>query len=89
MTRKLSTLLSAAALAMCASSVSAESQTTPWGDPDINGLWDFRSLTPLERPDEFGDRAVLTPEEAAAFLDKVKTGLKGDGRGADDRRDRR
>ncbi len=77
-------LLCTAVLAVSASSVSAETHKTPWGDPDIDGLWDFRSLTPLERPAEFGDKAVLTAEEAAAFLEKVQAGLKGDGRGSDD-----
>ena len=40
---------------------------TPWGAPDLTGVWDFRTLTPIERPDGLGDKAVLTAEEAAAF----------------------
>lgn len=44
---------------------------TPWGTPDLQGVWDFRSLTPLERPIEFGDKAVLTPAEAQALLNKI------------------
>ncbi|MYI75686.1 MAG: hypothetical protein F4057_10370, partial [Acidobacteria bacterium] len=40
---------------------------TTWGDPDLTGVWDFRTLTPIERPDGLGDKAVLTAEEAAAF----------------------
>jgi hypothetical protein len=40
---------------------------TPWGDPDLQGVWDFRSLTPMERPAELGNKAVLTAEEAAEF----------------------
>ena len=35
------------------------------GRPDLNGVWDFRTLTPLERPVEFGEKAFLTAEEAA------------------------
>ena len=38
---------------------------TPWGDPDLQAVWDYRTLTPVERPEEFGDKAVLTDEEAA------------------------
>ena len=38
---------------------------TPWGDPDLQGVWDYRTLTPLERPAELGDKAYLTEEEAA------------------------
>ena len=38
---------------------------TPWGAPDLQGVWDFRSITPMERPDELADKAFLTAEEAA------------------------
>ena len=34
------------------------------GRPDLQGVWDFRTLTPLQRPEDSGDRAVLTAEEA-------------------------
>ena len=40
---------------------------TPWGDPDLQGIWDFRTITPMERPAELADKAVLTAEEAADF----------------------
>ena len=35
------------------------------GYPDLQGVWDFRTLTPLQRPTDRGDQAVLTEEEAA------------------------
>ena len=38
---------------------------TPWGVPDLGGVWDYRTITPLERPEEYGDRAFLTDEEVA------------------------
>ena len=38
---------------------------TPWGEPDLQGIWDFRTITPLERPEDLGDKAFLTAEEAA------------------------
>ena len=41
------------------------------GHPDIQGIWDFRSLTPLERPKGLGDKAVFTPEEEEAYRAKV------------------
>lgn len=40
---------------------------TPWGTPDLQGVWDFRTLTPMERPDELADKEVWTAEEAAEF----------------------
>ena len=39
----------------------------PWGDPDLQGIWDFRTITPMERPAELAGKAVLTVEEAADF----------------------
>ena len=50
-----------------AQSAESEAPRTPWGAPDLQGVWDFRSLTPLERPEELGDKAFLTAEEAAAL----------------------
>jgi hypothetical protein len=42
-----------------------EAFRTPWGDPDLQGVWDYWTFTPLERPEEFSDRDQLTAEEAA------------------------
>jgi hypothetical protein len=41
---------------------------TPWGDPDLQGIWPSIDMqgTPLERPANLGQRAVLTDEEFAA-----------------------
>ena len=44
---------------------SAEPPRTPWGAPDLQGVWDFRSITPMERPEELADKEFLTEEEAA------------------------
>jgi hypothetical protein len=37
---------------------------TPWGDPDLQGVWDYRTITPLERPQNVGGREFLTDAEA-------------------------
>jgi hypothetical protein len=37
---------------------------TPWGDPDLQGLWSNQTSTPLERPGSLVDRQTLTKEEA-------------------------
>ncbi len=37
---------------------------TPWGDPDLQGIWTNQTSTPLERPNELGGRAALSEEEA-------------------------
>ena len=46
---------------------SSSSPRTPWGDPDLQGLWNHGTITPLERPADYGDRAFLTDEEVAAL----------------------
>ena len=38
---------------------------TAWGDPDIGGVWDYSSITPMQRPEKYGDREFLTAEEVA------------------------
>ncbi len=35
--------------------------------PDLNGVWDFRTITPLERPESHAGKAVLSDQEAAEF----------------------
>jgi hypothetical protein len=44
---------------------------TSWGDPDIQGIWNNVTLTPMERPAEFKDKATLTPQEAADYERRV------------------
>jgi hypothetical protein len=38
---------------------------TPWGDPDLQGVWTNTTTTPLERPDALAGKASLTDEERA------------------------
>ena len=40
---------------------------TSHGHPNLQGTWDFRTITPLERPIAFGIRTTLTNEEIAAL----------------------
>ena len=40
---------------------------TPWGDPDLQGIWVGSTLTPLERPPEYRGREFLTEEEVEAL----------------------
>jgi hypothetical protein len=44
---------------------------TPDGRPDLQGTWDFRTLTPLERPDNFSGKDVLTAEEAVQLEERA------------------
>jgi hypothetical protein len=38
---------------------------TPWGDPDLQGVWPGNVGVPMQRPPSFGERATLTDEEFA------------------------
>ena len=40
---------------------------TPDGQPDVSGVFTFRTLTPLQRPIQFEGKETLTAEEAAEF----------------------
>ena len=46
---------------------------TPDGQPDVSGIFTFRTLTPLERPSQFEGRNSLSAEEAAAFEASERT----------------
>jgi len=63
----------AAALVLAHAPATAQSATGPrtaWGDPDLQGVWDYWTFTPLERPEEFADRDQLTAEEAAVVAQR-------------------
>ncbi|MYI74535.1 MAG: hypothetical protein F4057_04210, partial [Acidobacteria bacterium] len=40
------------------------------GHPDLQGVWNFSTLTPLERPDELGEKPFLTEVEAAEYIEQ-------------------
>jgi hypothetical protein len=65
----------AAALLSAGGSVGGQAPLrTPWGDPDLQGLWPSGALidVPFERPARFGLRAQLTDAELAALESQVQ-----------------
>ena len=67
-------LISIAVAAQTTTPAGRSSPTTKWspsrtadGQPDLQGVWDFGTLTPLERPAALADKTVFSDEEAAAF----------------------
>ena len=46
----------------------ADVPRTARGVPDLSGYWEYRTSTPLQRPEALAGKAVLTPEETAAYL---------------------
>ena len=63
---------------LCPTVYAAQDQPpkTPWGDPDLNGTWDYAMATPMERPDELGDKTHFTAEEARAFINGYEDRLE-------------
>ena len=43
------------------------SPLTPDGHPDLQGVWNFSTATPMERPEDLAGQETLTAEEAAAW----------------------
>jgi hypothetical protein len=74
-------LLALSASASASAWAEFEPQRTAWGTPLIEGIWDFRTLTPYERPADFADKAVLTPEEAEAYRASLVAANDVDNRG--------
>jgi hypothetical protein len=64
-------LLALGVLVALGATVQAQSGAprTPDGKPDLQGTWSFATLTPMERPKEFGTKAALTPEEARQYAE--------------------
>ena len=74
MTRRLPKSLGAAApafalVAFLPAGAAAQdaSSLTPDGHPDLQGVWNFSTATPMERPADLAEQATLTAEEAAAW----------------------
>ena len=44
---------------------------TPWGEPDLQGVYSNRTITPFERPDEFAGKPILTDAETAELERRV------------------
>jgi hypothetical protein len=47
---------------------------TPWGEPDLQGLWTDETDTPLQRPAKYADQEFFTPEQRAE-LDRTRSDL--------------
>jgi hypothetical protein len=47
---------------------------TPWGDPDLQGIWTDPYQTPVQRPSQYANKEIFTDEERAA-IDQQRAGL--------------
>ena len=51
---------------------------TPWGDPDLQGMWPGNMGVPLQRPEKLGTRTTLTDEEFAQKEAQAKKQAQAD-----------
>ncbi|MEQ8954556.1 MAG: hypothetical protein RL120_10510, partial [Gammaproteobacteria bacterium] len=59
------------ALLLTCGAYAADDYTAPrtqWGQPDLQGVWNFSSNVPMQRPTRYGNRQFLTPEEIEEIL---------------------
>ena len=64
-------LVPVAAQAQTAAADTRTAPRTAWGQPDLRGIWDFRTITPLERPSKLAGKQVLTETEAAELEEQT------------------
>jgi hypothetical protein len=50
--------------------------TTPWGEPDLQGIWTDEADTPLQRSPKYASQEFFT-EEQRAELDRMRSGFLG------------
>jgi len=50
------------------------------GQPDLEGIWNNSTITPLQRPRDLAGKEIFTPEEAAAYERKTLSDLDTDRR---------
>jgi hypothetical protein len=65
-----------------APAVSGAALKTPWGEPDLQGIWTDEFDTPLQRPPKFANQKAFTEAQREA-LDKERTALYGEERPAE------
>ena len=74
--------VSAIPVAAQAPNATAKAWTAPRtadGHPDLQGRWNYSTLTPLERPAELKGKAVFTEDEAAAYEKRAVQSANVDG----------
>ena len=65
MTHRTIAATGAVAAILTATGIGQSPARTSWGDPDLQGVFTFATITPLQRPDDVGE--FLTAEEARSF----------------------
>ena len=64
-TNRLTTVVIGLLLIAAPAAAQNDPPRTAWGQPDLTGVWDFRSITRMERPEDLAGKEFLTEEELA------------------------
>src|SRR5262245_4994752 len=62
--------------ASAATAAPAAALKTPWGDPDLQGIWTDETDTPMQRSPKFADQESFTDAQRAE-LDRQRSALMG------------
>ena len=68
--------------APAAAAPAAPTLKTPWGDPDLQGIWTDETDTPLQRSPKFGNQEFFTDAQRAE-LDRQRSAMQGRDRRAE------
>ncbi|MCG8414352.1 MAG: hypothetical protein MI746_09050 [Pseudomonadales bacterium] len=77
--KKLSLALSSLLTVFVGSVLAQDDYTVPrtgWGQPDLEGVWNFSTNIPMQRPAFFGDKEFLTDDEIEALAAQTELGLQ-------------
>ena len=82
--RYLSVMVAGFVATACLAAAPAAAQTgepapaprTAWGQPDLGGVWEYKTRTPLERPEQYAGREFLTEEEAAEIEQRERARIQ-------------
>lgn len=53
-----------------------ETPRNEWGQPDLNGVWNFSSNTPMQRPEKWGSQEFLTPAQMREEIERQEAAAK-------------
>ena len=73
-------LLSLVSIVVLGAPAAVVAQTTAWGDPDLQGVWDYSTLAGLERPPYVDTAFLETPEDHATMRRHGRRITTGSGR---------
>ena len=69
-------LITSAFTSVHAQESAGEQPRTEWGLPDLQGVWNFATNIPMERPAAFAGKPFLSEEEIAGIAARTEVGLQ-------------